>query len=478
MVNFGLLYMEIATAALGLMLLAWGLLVPKRERQGIAYLTAAGLLALLALAWCTRGAAGTVLPGYTIDLYSIYFKSLFLTAAFLATICSFDYVAKMGFNQGEYYALLVFATLGMMVLATSGELITLYLGLELMAITFYILVAYRLDDPKSAEAGIKYLLLGALSSAILLYGFSLIYGTCGSTVLREIGKRISSGQADFALLLGLIFVIAGFSFKVTAVPFHMWAPDVYEGAPTPITAFLSVGSKAAAFAALIRILFLGFDNQAFLWLPLVTVLSVLSMVLGNLVAIPQKNVKRLLAYSSVAQGGYLLLGIVSASLLGIGAILYYAMIYVFANMGAFMAATAFYNNDRSDEIKDYAGLARRAPLVAAVMLFSVASLAGIPPLAGFPGKLYLFSSVVARDYSYLWLALLGLLMSAVSVYYYLQIVKAMYTGNPAPQKGALQVSRGMEVAMLLVLGILFFLGIYPTPLTNYAFKAGETLFMP
>ncbi|MGO0122649.1 NADH-quinone oxidoreductase subunit N [Desulfothermobacter acidiphilus] len=475
--HWELLYLEIATAALGLLLLAGGLLLPRRFARATGYLAAIGFCSLGTLAWVTRGVAGMVLPGYVIEPYSTYFKLLFLVAALLAAVCSFDYTEFLARYRCEYYALLTFATLGMMVLATSGELITLYLGLELMAVSFYVLTACRLDDSKSAEAGTKYLLLGAFSSAVLLYGFSLVYGSCGTTVLREVAACAwLAGKAGWDLKLGLALIVAGFAFKITAVPFHMWAPDVYEGAPTPVTAFLSVASKAAALAALIRLLLVGLLPLHHWWLPLILALSVMSMILGNLVAIPQANIKRLLAYSSIAQAGYLLLGLISASLLGIGAILYYAMLYVFGNMGAFMVATAFYRQDGSDLIADYAGLSRRSPLSAAVMLLALFSLAGIPPLAGFPGKLYLFMAVVARGH--LWLALLAVLMSAVSVYYYLRVVKAMYWGEATLRTAPLRLGWGMRVALALILLLLLVLGFYPTLLTRYAMEAAFTLPVP
>ncbi|CEP68320.1 NAD(P)H-quinone oxidoreductase, subunit N/subunit 2 [Moorella glycerini] len=476
MTNLYLLTVEILTAALGLGLLALGLLVPKSDRRGIGYVAAAGLAGLMVAAFSMRDASGVVLGGYVIDPFGTYFKVLFLAAALLTAVCSFDYVEKMGFNQGEYYALLVLATLGMMVLASSGELISLYLGLELMTITFCILAAYHLNDAKSAEAGIKYVLLGAMSSAILLYGLSLVYGASGSTVIKQIGQAVAAGGASPSLLLGTIFLLAGFAFKVTAVPFHMWSPDVYEGAPTPVTGFLSVASKAAGFAALVRVFFGALPDLHNFWVQLFIALAVLTMVLGNLVAIPQTNIKRLLAYSSVSQAGYLLLGVVSFSVLGIGAIMYYAMLYVFGNMGAFMAATAFYNTEGSDEIKDYAGLARRSPLVAAVMLFSLLSLAGIPPMAGFVGKFYLFMSIISRGY--IWLAILGILMSMVSVYYYLLVAKAMYLGNPPEGSRPVRVAPGLQVAMVVSLLVLFILGIYPTPLTDYAMNSAVSFFMP
>jgi len=476
MANLHLLTVEILVTVLGLGLLVLGLLVPHSDRRGFGYVTAAGLAGILVVAFDMRELSGVFLDGYIVDPFGSYFKVLFLVAAILTVFCSFEYVEKMGFNQGEYYALLVMATLGMMLLASSGELISLYLGLELMTITFCILAGFHLRDAKSAEAGVKYILLGAMSSAILLYGLSLVYGATGSTVIREIGQVVAASGSSPALVLGTIFILAGFAFKVTAVPFHMWAPDVYEGAPTPVTAFLSVGSKAAGFAALLRVFLGALPDLHNIWIQPVIALTVLTIILGNLVAIPQTNIKRLLAYSSISQAGYLLLGIVSFSILGIGAVMYYAMIYVFGNMCVFMAVTAFYNNEGSDEIKDYAGLSRRSPLLAVAILFSMLSLAGIPPMAGFVGKLYLFTAVISQGY--IWLALLGILMSMVSVYYYLMVAKSMYLGVVPEGSKPLRIDPGLQVAILASLLILFFLGIYPVSLTNYAMNSAVTLLMP
>jgi len=474
--DFHLLTVEILTAVLGMGLLAVGLLVPHSDRRGIGYVATAGLAAILIVAFGMRQVSGQFLEGYFIDPYSTFFKILFLVAAILTAICSYEYVERIGINQAEYYALIVLATLGMMILASSGELISLYIGLELMTITFCILAGYHLGDAKSAEAGVKYILLGAMSSAILLYGLSLVYGGCGTTVIYQIGNVISTKGATPVLLLGTIFMLAGFAFKITAVPFHMWSPDVYEGAPTPITGFVSVASKAASFAALLRVFLGGLQDLHSFWIQLFIALAVLTIILGNLVAIPQSNIKRLLAYSSISQAGYMILGIVSFSVLGVGAVMYYSMLYVFGNMCAFMAATAFYNNEGSDQISDYAGLARRAPLVAAVMLFSMLSLAGIPPMAGFVGKFYLFMAVISRGY--IWLAILAVLMSMVSVYYYLLVAKSMYLGNPPEDSKPFQVAPSMQVAMLVSLLVLFVLGIYPTPLTDFALNSAVPLFMP
>lgn len=476
MAMWQLLSVEWLTAALGLGLLTLGLLVPRAERRGIGYLATLGLIGIMGVAFALRQAQGVILDGYIIDAMGTYFKILFLAAAVLTCICSYDYIGRFKYGEGEFYALIVMATLGMMILASAGELITLYLGLELMTISLCILAAYRQGDMKSTEAGIKYIILGALSSAILLYGLSLIYGATGSTLIREIRLSIADEGVTPIMGLGIIFVLAGLAFKMAAVPFHMWAPDVYEGAPTPVTGFLSVASKAAGFAAFLRLFFGALLQTHGLWAEIIVALAVLSMVIGNLVAIPQKNIKRLMAYSSISQAGYLLLGVVAFSVLGVGAILYHSMLYVFANMSAFISVTAFYNARGSDEIRDYAGLARSSPLLAAALLFSLLSLAGIPPLAGFVSKFYLFMAVIQRGY--IWLAILGVLMSMVSVYYYLQVVKALYFGEPPAGGPPINVPLSMQVALVLSLAILFFFGLYPTPLTGYAFNSAMAFLAP
>ncbi|MBO8167777.1 MAG: NADH-quinone oxidoreductase subunit N [Thermoanaerobacteraceae bacterium] len=468
------LSIEILTAILATGLLIIGLVTPKDQRRGIGYLTTAGLLGILGATLFMNNVDKTLLDGmYIIDPYSTFFKQLFLLAAILVSVGSYDYIRRLGYNQGEYFSLLVYATLGMMILASAGDLITLYLGLELMTITFFILTAYRKKDAKSSEAGIKYVILGAMSSAVLLYGLSLIYGATGTTVIKDIAAALQQDIQPI-MLLGTIFVLVGFGFKISAVPFHMWSPDIYEGAPTPVTGFLAVASKAAGFAAMIRLFIIALPALQSYWVVIVMVLAAFTVLFGNFVAIPQTNIKRLLAYSSIAQAGYLLFGLVAYSALGVAAILFHSILYVFANLGAFIVVIAFGNHTGSDEIKDYSGLARRSPLMAAVMLLSLLSLAGIPPLAGFVSKFYLFTSII--DKGYFWLAFVGIGMSMVSVYYYLVVVKVMYMGEPPEDSEPIKLPVSIQAALYVTMFITVFFGIYPSPLTNVALSVAKAFF--
>ncbi|MDP4127424.1 MAG: NADH-quinone oxidoreductase subunit N [Bacillota bacterium] len=467
---------EVALTALALILLAIGLLIPPGARKGIMPLTVFSLLGVLGYTLYDffYGAGDLFLGGmYIHDQFAVYFKVLFLVAALLVVLSSGGYVQKLAEQSSKFYSLILTATLGMMIMAGAGELITMYVGLELMTISFYILVAYLPNDARSSEAGVKYLVLGATSSAVLLYGISLIYGLTGSTQLAEIASKLASNLSP-ASFLATVFVLAGLGFKISLVPFHLWAPDIYEGAPTPVTAFLAIASKAAAFAVLVRVYLLTMNSQAFsgTGLTLLVVLASLTMILGNLIAIPQTNIKRLLAYSSIAQAGYLMVGIVAESVAGVKGVVFYAMIYVFANMGAFAVATHVSEKQDSDQIKDFAGLIRRSPLAAVVMTASLLSLAGIPPLAGFVGKFYLFSAVM--DSGFTAIAYIGFVMSMVSVYYYLSVVKVMFLGEgeglpDIPVHGAVKFS--MVFSMLITIAI----GLYPTPLAQMAIAAAQSL---
>lgn len=468
---------EIAMATLALILMAIGLLIPAGARRGMMPLTVFSLLGVLGYTLYDffYGSKASFLGGlYMHDQFAVYFKVLFLAAAVLVVLSSGGYVQKLPKHRGEFYALLLAATLGMMLMAGAGELVTMYVGLELMTISFYILVAYLANDPRSSEAGIKYLVLGATSSAILLYGISLIYGLTGSTQLTEVAGALG-GNLTPASFLATVFVLAGLGFKISLVPFHLWSPDIYEGAPTPVTAFLAIASKAAAFAVLIRVYLLTMNSQAFsaTGQSLLVVMAAITMIVGNLIAIPQTNIKRLLAYSSIAQAGYLMVGIIAESTAGIKGVLFYAMIYVFANMGAFAVATHISEKQGSDKIADYAGLWRRSPLAAVAMTASLLSLAGIPPLAGFVGKFYLFSA--AMDQGYVAIAYIGFVMSMISVYYYLSVVKVMFLaeGDGLPE---VPVHGAMKFTLVFSMLITLAIGLYPTPLAKMAMAAAQSLF--
>ncbi|MDW7673023.1 MAG: NADH-quinone oxidoreductase subunit N [Bacillota bacterium] len=471
--NWSLISVEILLALLGVGLLIIGMVTPADQRKGIGPLTGLFLIGLLAATAVKFNINEMFMGIYYLDPYASFFKLVFLAAAILVVLSSNQWIMARGAYQVEYYSLIIFATLGMFVIASAGDLITAYVGIELMTISFIILAGFNKGDAKSAEAGMKYLVLGALSSAIMLYGLTLIYGGTQSLLIADIAGVVAQGIEPI-MMLGIILLIAGFSFKIAVVPFHMWSPDVYEGAPTAVTAFLSVGSKAAAFALFVRFFVIGFQGTWGAWAVLLMVLAVLTLVLANLVAIPQTNMKRLLAYSGIGHAGYMLLGLIAYSELGITAILFYAMIYVFGNLGAFIVAIAFENATGSSEIKDYSGLSLRSPMLSAVMMVSLLSLAGLPPLAGFIGKFFLFTAAIEQGF--IWLAIVALAMSLVSVYYYLIVVKVMFLGEPADDK-PIVIPGSIKLTLMLAMVVTVFLGIYPTPVYEWAVVAAKA-FMP
>lgn len=405
-----------------------------------------------------------------VDNFALFFKLLFLGIAFLVILASVDYASKFSHFRGEYYALVLLSTLGMMLMAATSDLISIYIALELTSISLYALVGF-LKDAKSTEASLKYLLLGAIASAVLLYGMALIFGFTGKTQLGEIAQVIQSMPletlvASPALILGVVLLIAGFGFKIAAVPFQMWVPDVYEGAPTPITAFLSVASKAAGFAIILRVFLSAFGLPEWLsmnWGIIFAALAVIGMTLGNIAALPQTNIKRMLGYSSIAQAGYLMVGLAAmgfspaADILGQSGVLFFLASYALTNMGAFIAIIAISNKLGSDRIEDYSGMGKRAPLVALALTLSLISLIGMPPAAGFMAKFYIFSAAVQQNL--LWLVIIAVINSVISAYYYLRVVKVMWLGQAVseekvPSSGALRLALFLSCLGVLLLGII------------------------
>jgi NADH-quinone oxidoreductase subunit N len=454
---------EMEIALLGLLLLVLGLLLPHKGRGIMGTVTFLGLVIALLLSAAGFGQEEALFNGvYQADSYGSFFKLLFILAGLLVVLSGSAYIQRLGRRANEFYSFLVFALLGMVVMAAAGELITLYIGLELMTISFYILTAYLLNNELSVEAGLKYLILGAISSAVLLFGISLVYAVSGTTVISEIAGHM---QFQPAMVAGIILMIAGFAFKLSLVPFHMWAPDIYQGAPIPVTAFLAVGSKAAAFAAFVRVFMLALPLPQFEWGLVLAVLAACTIILGNLVALVQTDIKRLLAYSSIAQAGYILVGMVAGNEYGLKGVLFYAMLYVFSNLGAFAVATAVEVETGSTSIEAFKALGKRSPMLAAIMTVCLLSLAGIPPLAGFVGKFYLFSGAIGAGY--LWLAFVGLLMSMVSVYYYLMVAKAMYIGTNDDMT-PIKPDTSTRVALWICLAATVLIGVYPAPLSALA----------
>lgn len=405
-----------------------------------------------------------------VDNFACFFKLLFLGITGLVILASVDYVSKFARFQGEYYALVLLSALGMMLMAATAELISIYIALELTSICLYILVGF-LKDTKSTEASLKYLLLGAVASAILLYGMALVFGFTGKTQLGEIAQVIQAMPqqtllASPALILGIVLLVAGFGFKIAAIPFHMWVPDVYEGAPTPITAYLSVASKAAGFAIILRVFYSSFGLPEWLsldWGLIFAVLSAIGMTLGNVIAIPQVNIKRMLGYSSIAQAGYLMVGLATmgvspvADILGRSGVLFFLVAYALTNLGAFIAIIAISNKLDSDLIDDYSGMGKRAPLLALALTLCLISLIGIPPAAGFMAKFYIFSGAV--QHGLLWLVVIAVINSVVSAYYYLRVVKVMWLGEPVsveavPSSGALRLALVISCLGVLLLGVM------------------------
>ncbi|MCL0102282.1 NADH-quinone oxidoreductase subunit N, partial [Dehalococcoidia bacterium] len=359
---------------------------------------------------------------------------------------------------------------------SAGELLTAYIGLELFSFCLYILAGYALHKPRSVEAGIKYILVGAFSSAMLLYGISLIYGALGTTTFTGMAEALVLGtEMELAFLAGIVLVIVGFGFKVTAVPFHMWAPDVYEGAPTPVTAYLSVASKAVSFALLLRLFAVAFAPAIADWQGIIAGLAVATIALGNLVAIAQTNIKRMLAYSSIGQAGYLLLGVAALSTLASNGLIFHLVGYSVANFLAFSCVIAYQNMTGKEEISDYAGLSRRQPFVAMVLSVSMFSLAGLPIFAGFATKFYLFTAAANQDL--LWLVIIAVTGSVVSLYYYLMVIKQMYLGEPSDD-GHLKLGQPMSSVLGGLLVLVVFFGVYPGPLIKLIEKATSALPLP
>ncbi|HUT96901.1 MAG TPA: NADH-quinone oxidoreductase subunit N, partial [Dehalococcoidales bacterium] len=410
-----------------------------------------------------------------VDNFAIFFKLLFLVIAALVILASTDYVSKLSRFRGEYYALVLISALGMMLMAAATELISIYISLELTSISLYILVGF-LKDPRSTESALKYLLLGAVASAVLLFGMALIFGFTGQTQLGDIAAAIQSMSlsgvmSSPGLIAGIVLIIAGFGFKIAAVPFHMWVPDVYEGAPTPVTAYLSVASKAAGFAILLRVFFSAFSFPTWLsldWGMVFAILAAVGMTVGNIVALTQTNIKRMLGYSSIAQAGYLMVGLATVGFVspilsdnsvfaGQSGLLFFLASYALTNLGAFTAIIAISGKVDSDLIKDYTGMGKRAPLLALALSLCLISLIGMPPAAGFMAKFYIFSG--AAQHGLLWLVIIAVINSVISAYYYLRVVKVMWTGQPAsetrvPSSIALRVALALSCLGVLALGIV------------------------
>jgi NADH-quinone oxidoreductase subunit N len=437
------------------------------------YLGMISLIGIVIAFFYTLPQIGSVKSGFEgmfiSDGYALFFKILFLIIAFLTILISMGYTQREGIEFGEYYVLVLFGTLGMMLMAAGTHLITIFLGLETMSISIYILAGMMREDRRSVESALKYFLLGAFATGFLLYGIALIYGATGSLYLKDVASYIASKNLlrNPMLMMSLVFLTIGFGFKIASVPFHMWTPDVYEGAPTSITAFMATGVKAAGFSALIRVFFSGLPAFRPDWTSIMWLISVATMTLGNIVAISQTNIKRMLAYSSIAHAGYILVAFVAGNDLGTSGILFYLMAYAFMNIGAFTCVILLgKKGEENILINDYAGIGFKYPLLAASMTIFLFSMAGIPPLAGFMAKFYIFSAAVKSKFY--WLAILGVLNSAVSVYYYLRVTVLMYFKESDREITGLEFSPASVIALILaVIGTLY-MGIFPSNVLSFA----------
>jgi len=463
--NLYLLTPEISLCALAILVILVDLVTKRKWILGAVAI--GGLIVPAAFSIALWGTNETSFNGMlVVDEFSIFFKLLFLAMAALVLLSSIDYARKFAAFRGEYYALVLLAATGMMLMASTRELISIYIALELTSISLYVLASF-LKDPKSSEAGLKYLLLGAVASAVLLYGMALIYGLTGTTHLKDIAAALTPlGQLldNPALLMGMVLLVAGFGFKIATVPFQMWVPDVYEGAPTPITAYLSVASKAAGFAVILRVFYEALGPVSLDWSIIFAVLAAITMILGNVAALVQTNIKRMLGYSSIAQAGYLMIGLAAVSAIEPGALgpsgpstlVFFLASYALTNLGAFIAIIAISNKIDSDEIADYAGMAKRAPILSLALAFCLISLLGIPPTAGFVAKVFIFSAGV--NHGLIWLVVIAVINTVISAYYYLRVVRVMYLGAPlseerVPSSGTLRAALSFACLGVLALGI-------------------------
>jgi NADH-quinone oxidoreductase subunit N len=474
---------EILLVILGGLVLALDLILPEEQRAYLGWVTAVGALFILiaSLLVARPPLQGVLMWGGMIrfDWLAFIFKMVFIFSAGITSLFAMGYETLN--RRGEFYVLMLASTIGMCALASSADLVMLFLAIETTSIPLYVLAGFFVRDDKSTESGFKYLLFGAMTSAVMLYGFSLLYGFGGTTNLYGLAIGIQAGQIPFVALVGsLLLVLVGFGFKISAVPFHFWAPDVYEGAPTPVAGFLSTASKAAGFAVLMRVLLVVFPSIPRDWGAIAAALSVATMTLGNLLALTQRNIKRMLAYSSIAHAGYALIGVVaisplsSSSALGVSSVVFYLIAYLLTNLAAFGVVAAFGRISGSDEVAAYDGLSRRSPGLALVMLVAFLSLSGMPPLGGFITKFFVFAAAVNSNL--IWLAVIGVLNSIIGLYYYLTVLKHVYLYRSEDEEKPLPLPRPYVIALaVLTLGIIL-VGTIFAPWFNWASNAAMAFF--
>jgi len=464
---------EIVLAVCGLGILT-GCVLQKRDTSTLATMAVLAAFALAAVL-VVLAPAGTGYSGlFVTDAFARYAKVLILAGGALSAVLSLDYNERQHIARFEFPVLMLFSCVGMMVMASASSLMTLYMGLELQSLAIYVLAAFARDDIRSSEAGLKYFVLSALASGLLLYGISLTYGFSGSMDLRHIAQTVTDPSGvSTGLVVGLAFLIAGLAFKLSAVPFHMWTPDVYEGAPTPVTAFMSTAPKVAAFVVLLRVMLVGFGHVSVQWQPIIVLVSIGSMLLGSFAAIAQTNIKRLMAYSSIGHMGYALIGLAAGTEAGIRGVLIYLLTYVMMSAGTFACIIAMRRKGRAvEKISDLGGLAKSDLTLASLLAIFMFSMAGIPPMAGFFGKLYVFLAAVQAG---MWtLAIIGVLTSVVGCYYYLRVIKVMFFDDATAAFDARSASLSFVAVSTGAFTLLFF--AFPAPFVGAAAKAARVLF--
>ena len=473
--NWIILSPEITLTVLILIVLFSGL-NPKTNLVRLNRISVLGsflIFSLLVFLWSSSGVA--FYGAFEITPLTTFFKMIFLFAGILTLVMTGEYFTQLGKRSADFILLVLFSVLGCFFLASSTDLITLFITIEWLTISLYVLTAYLRTDSYSLEAGTKYLIMGAFSAAIFLYGISFIYGTVGGLRFDEIHQALTTSPPSGLFLVGLLLILAGIGFKIAAFPFQLWAPDVYQGAPTPVTGFLSVGSKTAGFAALLKVFFvaLGLGPNRMNWSLSLSVLAAATLLYGNLGALGQTNMKRLFAYSSMGHAGYLLIGLAAGTYFGAQALLFYLAAYAIANLTAFLVITIANRELESGELSAYRGLAKKSPFLAGVFFIALLSLGGIPPLVGFFGKFLILQAVILKGY--LWLAILGAINVIVSLYYYLTIIKGMYFAQ-AGSEGNFKLARSIQILFLILTAATILLGFLPGPLFNLASVSAQTLF--
>jgi NADH-quinone oxidoreductase subunit N len=481
--------LEIAVVALGILVLLADLWLPAERKRMLGY-AAAAVLGVLFLnsftSHCSCASVGESAFGgmFVQDGLSVFFKRLFLLAAALVLILAVEFSDRIAAGISEYYSLIVFALAGMLFAASANDFALLFVSLELITVTFYVLTSFTRGKVAALEAGVKYLILGALASAFMVYGIALVWGITGKFNFSELAMVSAKFTSNKVFLFGVLFILVGLGFKIAAFPLQMWTPDVYQGAPTPTTAFLAIGSKAAGFVLLLRFLFSAIPEVAAQWVNLLIVISAITILYGNLCAIPQRNLKRLLGYSSIAHAGYLLLGVAAMagntheSTPGGSAILYYLSGYLFTVVAAFSVIALVMRHLETEDISGLAGLNQRSPLLAATMTLAMVSLAGIPPLAGFFGKFLLLKSVVeqgAANAGYYCLAFTAIVGVVISIYYYFGIVRAIYWSRDVTGLSPINLSWPMKISVVACVTGIFYLGLFPGALVNVAVEATKIL---